>query len=74
MILFSSFGSPLSDLVSLPFKAYSSIPVDPLSLKLIGALPIVAFIALLLAAIWRQAKKYPTRIIQSSDVTNIRNF
>ena len=74
MKILASFGSPLSDLVSYPFKAYSSMPVDPLSMKLIGFIPIISFIALLLAAIWRQSKKFPVRAIDDSKINSIRKF
>ena len=71
MEILGSFGSPLSDLVSFPFKAYSSMPVDPYSMKLIGFLPIIAFSALLIAAIWRQAKKYPVKFTNTSEFNNL---
>ena len=74
MQIIASFGSPLSDLVGLPFKAYSSIPVDPLTMKLIGSLPVLAFIALLIAAVWRQSKKFPTKVINDSNLDNFRSF
>tara|TARA_Y100001968_G_C19424552_1_gene753606 strand:- start:202 stop:426 length:225 start_codon:yes stop_codon:yes gene_type:complete len=74
MGILASFGSPLSDLVNYPFRAYRSMPIDPLSLKLIGFLPVIAFIALLLAAIWRQSKKFPVRAISDSKITELRKF
>ena len=74
MEILAAFGSPLSDLVSFPFKTYTAMPVDPLSMKLIGSLPIIAFIALLLAAIWRQSKKFPVRVIEDTKIQNLRKF
>ena len=74
MQLLASFGSPLSDLVNYPFNAYKSMPVDILSIKLISALPVIAFIALLFAAIWSQAKKYPTMGFSDSTENSIRDF
>ena len=74
MEILASFGSPLSDLVNYPFRAYRSMPVDPLSIKLIGFLPIIAFLALLLAAIWRQSKKFPVRAIDDTKLQSFRKF
>tara|TARA_Y100001968_G_scaffold319762_1_gene351765 strand:- start:711 stop:935 length:225 start_codon:yes stop_codon:yes gene_type:complete len=74
MHVLASFGSPLSDLVRLPFEAYSSMPSDPLSVKLIGSLPVVAFLALLMAAIWRQSKKHPVRFTGDSVLESVRKF
>tara|TARA_B100000700_G_C14467851_1_gene589208 strand:- start:70 stop:294 length:225 start_codon:yes stop_codon:yes gene_type:complete len=74
MQLLASFGSPLSDLVNYPFNAYRSMHVDMLSMKLIGALPVIAFIALLFAAIWSQAKKYPTMGFSDSSKNSVREF
>ena len=71
MDILASFGSPLSDLVNYPFKAYRSMPIDPYSMKLLGFLPIIAFTALLIAAIWRQAKKYPVRFTNTSELNKI---
>ena len=77
MVSLSSFAIAvldLRDLVNLPFKVLRSMPTDPLTSKLLGALPIIAFVALLITAIWRQAKKYPTRAIQDSSSQRIRSF
>ena len=64
------FGYPFN----IPLKALQSLSLDPLTVKLLGFLPIIAFIALIMAAIWRQAKKYPVRILDSSSESGARNF
>ena len=68
MEILASFGSPLSDLIKYPFEAYRAMPVDPYSMKLLGFLPIIAFSALLIAAIWRQAKKFPVKFTNTSEL------
>ena len=77
MLYLTSFGIAildLRDLVNLPFKILRSFPTDPLTTKLLGSIPIIAFVALLITAIWLQAKKYPTRAIQDSRSQSIRSF
>tara|TARA_Y100001968_G_scaffold265801_1_gene255100 strand:+ start:477 stop:671 length:195 start_codon:yes stop_codon:yes gene_type:complete len=51
-----------------------SISVDPVTAKILGFLPIIGFIALLITAIWLQAKKYPVRALGDSGKDNIRGF
>ncbi len=46
--------------LSDPFK---SLVVDPSTMELLRFLPIIAFIALLIAAVWRQSKKIPAKAI-----------
>ena len=41
-----------------PFK---SLVIDPSTMEVLGFIPIIAFIALIFAAIWRQGKKFPIR-------------
>ncbi|WP_320665011.1 hypothetical protein [Prochlorococcus sp. MIT 1223] len=64
----------LRDLVNLPFKALQSLPTDPLSTKFLSLIPVIAFVALIVTAIWRQAKRFPVRAIQDAQVDSIRNF
>tara|TARA_Y100001968_G_C19185922_1_gene632745 strand:+ start:526 stop:759 length:234 start_codon:yes stop_codon:yes gene_type:complete len=64
----------IRDLVNYPFKALNSFSSDPFTLKLLSSIPVIAFLALLLTAIWIQAKKYPVRVIGDTKNDNIRNF
>ena len=41
-----------------PFK---SLVIDPSTMEVLRFIPIIAFIALLFAAIWRQGKKFPIK-------------
>mgnify|MGYP001377934076 FL=1 len=41
-----------------PFK---SLVIDPSTMEVLRFIPIIAFIALIFAAIWRQGKKFPIR-------------
>ena len=41
-----------------PFK---SLIIDPSTMEVLRFIPIIAFIALIFAAIWRQGKKFPIR-------------
>ena len=43
---------------SNPFK---SLAIDPSTMEVLRFLPIIAFIALIFAAIWRQGKKFPIK-------------
>tara|TARA_Y100001968_G_C19163400_1_gene621982 strand:+ start:340 stop:564 length:225 start_codon:yes stop_codon:yes gene_type:complete len=43
-----------------PFK---SLVVDPSTLELLRFLPIIGFIALIMAAVWRQSKRIPINAI-----------
>ena len=58
------FGYPFN----IPLKALQSLSIDPLTMKLLSFLPIVAFIALLIAAVWRQAEKHLVTKLEDSDV------
>ncbi len=44
--------------LSDPFK---SLFFEPSTMEVIRFLPIIAFISLIIAAIWRQAKKFPIK-------------
>ena len=41
-----------------PFK---SLVIDPSTMEILRFIPIIAFIALIFAAIWRRGKKFPIR-------------
>jgi len=41
-----------------PFK---SLVIDPSTMEVLRFIPIIAFIALIFAAIWRRGKKFPIR-------------
>tara|TARA_Y100001968_G_scaffold268222_1_gene258489 strand:- start:411 stop:635 length:225 start_codon:yes stop_codon:yes gene_type:complete len=45
-----SFGNPFKSLV-----------VDPSTMEVLRFLPIIAFLALIFAAVWRRGKKYPIK-------------
>jgi len=44
--------------LSDPFK---SLVTDPYTMEVLRFIPIIGFIALLIAAVWRQAKKFPVK-------------
>ena len=46
--------------LSDPFK---SIVTEPSTMEVLRFIPIIAFFALIIAAIWRQGKKFPVRAI-----------
>ena len=41
-----------------PFKSFA---IDPSTMEVLRFIPIIAFIALIFAAIWRQGKKFPIK-------------
>jgi len=43
-----------------PFK---SLVTDPSTMEVLRFLPIIAFIALIIAAVWRQGKRFPVKAI-----------
>ena len=49
--------------LSDPFK---SLVAEPSTMEVLRFIPIIAFIALIITAIWRQAKKFPIRVIGDS--------
>ena len=53
--------------LSDPFK---SLVVDPSTMEVLRFLPIIGFIALLMAAIWRQGKRYPVKAIGELNEAN----
>ena len=48
--------------LSDPFK---SLVTEPSTMEVLKFLPIIAFIALIITAIWRQGKKFPVKAIGS---------
>ena len=46
--------------LSDPFK---SLVTEPSTMEVLRFLPIIAFIALIITAVWRQGKKYPVKAI-----------
>ncbi len=48
--------------LSDPFK---SLVTDPYTMEVLRFIPIIAFIALLITAVWRQLKKFPVKAIGS---------
>ena len=44
---------------------------DPTTIEFLGYIPRVAFIALLITAVWLKAKKYPVRIIEDTGTSSI---
>ena len=48
------------DPVSLS-NPFDSLAIDPSTMEVLRFIPIIAFIALIFAAIWRQGKKFPIK-------------
>ena len=46
--------------LSDPFKA---LVVEPSTMEILRFIPIIAFIALIIAAVWSQGKKFPVKAI-----------
>tara|TARA_B100001250_G_scaffold126960_1_gene108040 strand:- start:554 stop:778 length:225 start_codon:yes stop_codon:yes gene_type:complete len=53
--------------LSDPFK---SLVTEPSTMEVIRFLPIIAFIALIITAVWRQGKKFPIKAIGDIKGTN----
>ena len=53
--------------LSDPFK---SLVTEPSTMEVLKFLPIIAFIALIITAIWRQGKKFPIKAIGDINGTN----
>ena len=53
--------------LSDPFK---SLVTEPSTMAVLRFIPIIAFIALIITAIWRQGKKFPVKAIGDIKVTN----
>ena len=53
--------------LSDPFK---SLVTEPSTMEVLRFLPIIAFIALIITAIWRQAKKFPVKAIGDMNKNN----
>ena len=53
--------------LSDPFK---SLIAEPSTMEVLRFLPIIAFLALIITAIWRQGKKFPIKAIGDINGTN----
>tara|TARA_Y100001968_G_scaffold216491_1_gene199226 strand:- start:161 stop:385 length:225 start_codon:yes stop_codon:yes gene_type:complete len=53
--------------LSDPFK---SIVTEPSTMEVLRFIPIIAFFALIIAAIWRQGKKFPVKAIGDLNQNN----
>ena len=53
--------------LSDPFK---SLVTEPSTIEILRFLPIIAFIALIITAIWRQGKKFPVKAIGDMNKNN----
>tara|TARA_B100000579_G_C22529445_1_gene710036 strand:+ start:160 stop:384 length:225 start_codon:yes stop_codon:yes gene_type:complete len=53
--------------ISDPFK---SLVVEPSTMEVLRFLPIIAFIALIIAAVWSQGKKFPVRALGNLNKDN----
>tara|TARA_B100001250_G_scaffold29485_1_gene24255 strand:- start:290 stop:514 length:225 start_codon:yes stop_codon:yes gene_type:complete len=53
--------------LSDPFK---SLVTEPSTMEVLRFLPIIAFLALIITAIWRQGKKFPIKAIGDINGTN----
>ena len=53
--------------LSDPFK---SLVAEPSTMEILRFIPIIAFIALIIAAVWRQGMKFPLRAIGDSNKEN----
>ncbi len=53
--------------LSDPFK---SLITEPSTIGLLRFIPIIAFIALIITAIWRQYNKFPIKAIENINTTN----
>jgi len=52
--------------LSDPFK---SLVIEPSTMEVLRFLPVIAFLALIFTAIWRQGKKFPIKAIGDIDGT-----
>tara|TARA_B100001250_G_C19206447_1_gene531683 strand:- start:40 stop:264 length:225 start_codon:yes stop_codon:yes gene_type:complete len=41
---------------------FKSLPVDPSTMEVLRFIPIIAFLALIFAAVWRRGEKYPIKL------------
>ncbi len=53
--------------LSDPFKA---LVAEPSTIVLLKFIPVIAFIALIIAAVWRQGKKFPVKAITNINEEN----
>ena len=66
-----SINELLEQVEFVPFSLsdlFKGISIDPSTMVIMKFLPIIGFIALLIAAIWRQSKKFPIKAY-----TNLNN-
>ena len=53
--------------LSDPFK---SLVTEPSTMEILRFIPIIAFIALIITAVWRQGKKFPVKAIGDMNKNN----
>ena len=51
-----------------------ALSIDESTKQILGFIPILAFIALLITAEWRQSRKFPVKLLPSTDRENGREF
>ena len=51
-----------------------ALSIDESTRQILGFLPVIAFIALLITAVWRQSRKFPVKLLSSNEIDNKRNF
>ena len=56
--------------ISDPFKA---LVVEPSTMEILRFLPIIAFMALIITAIWRRGKQYPVKAFSDMNQKNKQN-
>ena len=56
--------------LSDPFKSLVS---EPYTMEVLRFLPIIAFMALIIAALWRQGKKFPIKAVGELNKKNNQN-
>ena len=67
-----SINELLEQVEFVPFSLsdlFKGISIDPSTMVIMKFLPIIGFIALLIAAIWRQSKKFPLKAF--SNLNNV---
>ncbi len=66
-----SLSDPFKSLVVDPSTmAFKSLVVDPSTMVVLRVIPIIGFIALLMAAVWIQSKKIPAKAFSKLNETN----
>ena len=56
--------------LSDPFK---SLVAEPSTMEVLRFIPIIAFIALIITAVWRQGKKFPVKAMADLNKVNNQN-